>query len=57
LFNQQQCFYSTASFVEIESKEGRKTAYFVILPEISKMKYQNRIPEPETTISGFADNK
>jgi hypothetical protein len=29
LFNQQQCFiYSTASFfVEIESKEGRKTAY------------------------------
>jgi hypothetical protein len=21
------------------------------------MKYRNRIPEPETTISGFADNK
>jgi hypothetical protein len=26
------------------------------LPEISKMKYQNRILEPGTTISGFADN-
>jgi hypothetical protein len=45
-------------FVEIESKEGRKT---VIrhktndgLPEISKMKYW--IPEPGTTISGFADS-
>jgi hypothetical protein len=25
------------------------------LPEISKMKYRNRIPE--TTISGFADSK
>jgi hypothetical protein len=32
-------------FVKIESKEGRKTAQFVILPEISKMKYQNRILE------------
>jgi hypothetical protein len=42
LFNQQQCFiYLTASF----------------LPEISKMKYRNRIPEPGTTISGFADNE
>ena len=27
------------------------------LPGISKMKYRNRIPEPGTTISGFADNK
>ena len=27
------------------------------LPEISKMKYRNRIPEPGTTISGFADIK
>jgi hypothetical protein len=27
------------------------------LPEISKMKYRNRIPEPGTTISGFADSK
>jgi hypothetical protein len=27
------------------------------LPEISKMNYWNRIPEPGTTISGFADNK
>jgi hypothetical protein len=27
------------------------------LPEISKMKYRNRIPEPGTTISDFADNK
>jgi hypothetical protein len=26
------------------------------LPEISKMKYWNRIPEPGTTISSFADN-
>jgi hypothetical protein len=26
------------------------------LPEISKMKYRNRIPEPGTTISGFADS-
>jgi hypothetical protein len=41
--------------VEIESKEGRKTALFIIQPKISKMKY--RIPEPGTTISGFADNK
>jgi hypothetical protein len=27
------------------------------LPEISKMKYRNRIPEPGTIISGFANNK
>jgi hypothetical protein len=26
------------------------------LPEISKMNYRNRIPEPGTTISGFADS-
>jgi hypothetical protein len=32
-------------FVEIESKEGRK------------MKYRNLIPEPGTTISGFADSE
>jgi hypothetical protein len=52
-------------FVEIESKEGRKTAYSRHktastndgLPEISKMKYRNMIPEPGTTISGFADSK
>ena len=52
-------------FVEIESKEGRKTAYSPHktastndgLPEISKMKYQNLIPEPGTTISSFADSK
>jgi hypothetical protein len=25
--------------------------------KISKMKYRNWIPEPGTTISGFADNK
>jgi hypothetical protein len=64
LFNQQQCFiYSTAIFfVEIESKEDRKSGYSRHktastndgLPEISKMKY--RIPEPGTTISGFADS-
>jgi hypothetical protein len=29
------------------------TAY----PEISKIKYRNRIAEPGTTISGFADSK
>jgi hypothetical protein len=29
----------------------------VFTPEISKMKYRNRIPEPVTTISGFADSK
>ena len=51
-------------FVEIESKEGRKTVTRHKtastndgLPEISKMKYRNRIPEPGTTISGFADSK
>jgi len=27
------------------------------LPEISKMKYRNWIPEPGTTISGFADSQ
>jgi hypothetical protein len=27
------------------------------LPEIWKMKYRNQIPEPGTTISGFADSK
>ena len=27
------------------------------LPEISKIKYRNRIPEPGTTISGFADSQ
>ena len=51
-------------FVEIESKEGRKTVYSCHktastndgIPKISKMKYQNRIPEPGTTISGFADS-
>jgi hypothetical protein len=50
LFN---CYF----FVEIESKEGIKTAQFVILPEISKMKYRNPFPEPGTTISGCAGNK
>ena len=52
-------------FVEIESKEGRKTVYSRHrtastndgLPEISKMKYRNQILEPGTTISGFADSK
>jgi hypothetical protein len=27
------------------------------LPKILKMKYRNRIQEPGTTISGFADSK
>jgi hypothetical protein len=27
------------------------------MTEILKMKYLNRIPEPGTTISGFADNR
>jgi hypothetical protein len=47
------------------SKEGRKIVYSRhktastndCLPEISKMKYRNRIPEPGTTISGFANSK
>jgi hypothetical protein len=26
------------------------------LPEISKMEYRNQIPEPGTTISGFANS-
>jgi hypothetical protein len=51
--------------VETESKEGRKTAHSRHktastndgLPQISKMKYRNRLLEPETTISGFADSK
>ena len=50
-------------FVEIESKEGRKTAYSRHktastndgLLEITKIKY--RIPEPGMTISGFADSR
>jgi hypothetical protein len=45
--------------------KGRKTVYSRHktastndgLPEISKMKYRNLIPEPVTTISGFADSK
>jgi hypothetical protein len=66
LFNQHQCFiYSTASFfVEIEKRRRYKNCVTRHktdstndgLPEISKMKYRNRIPEPGTTISGFADN-
>ena len=65
LFNQQQCFiYSTASFLlKLRAKKVEKTAYSRHktastndgLLEISKMKY--RIPEPGTTISGFADSK
>ena len=68
LFNQQQCFiYSTASFLsKLRAKKVEKTVYSRHktastndgLPEISKMKYRNRIrnriPEPGTTISGFA---
>jgi hypothetical protein len=27
-----------------------------MLPEFSKIKFRNRIPEPGTTISGFVDN-
>ena len=58
LFNRQL-------FVEIESKEGRKTAYSRNktastndgLPEILKIKYRNQIPELGITISGFADSE
>ena len=67
LFNQQQCFiYSTASLLsKLRAKEGRKTVYSRHktastndgLPEILKMKYRHRIPEPGTTISGFADSQ
>jgi hypothetical protein len=66
LFNQQQCFiYSTSSFllklrakkVEKLHNSSKNTASTNDgLPEISKIKYRNRIPEPGTTISGFADN-
>ena len=55
LFNQQQCFiYSTASFLsKLRAKKVEKLRILVIkqlqqndgLPEISKMKYRNRIPE------------
>ena len=55
LFNQQQCFiYSTASFLsKLIAKKVEKLRILVIkqlqqndgLPEISKMKYRNRIPE------------
>jgi hypothetical protein len=65
LFNQQQCFiYSTASFLsKLRAKKIEKlcnSSYLTAstkdgLPEILKMKY--RIPEPGTTISGFADSK
>jgi hypothetical protein len=60
LFNQQQCFiYSTASFLsKLRAKKVEKTASTNEgLPEIQKMKYRNRIPEPGTTISGFAESK
>jgi hypothetical protein len=59
LFNQQQCFiYSTASFLsKLRAKKVEKTATNEGLLEISKTKYRNRIPEPGTTISGFADSK
>jgi hypothetical protein len=63
LFNQQQCFiYSTASFLsKLRAKKVEKlvTRHKTVSTndgflEISKMKY--RIPEPGTTISGFADS-
>ena len=67
LYNQQQCFiYSTASFLsKLRAKKVEKlhnSSYLTAstnddLPEISKMKYWNRIPEPGTTISSFADSK
>jgi hypothetical protein len=45
--------FHSSGFVEIESKEGRKTAYSRHktastndgLPEISNVKYRNRIPD------------
>jgi hypothetical protein len=66
LFNQQQYFiYTTASFLsKLKAKKVEKlysrhktTLTNDGLPEISKMKYRNRIPEPGTTISGFSDSK
>ena len=66
LLNQQQCFiYSTASFLsKLRAKKVEKLHNSSLntastndgLPEISKMKYRNRIPEPGMTISGFTDN-
>ena len=61
LFTQQQCFiYSTASFLSKLRAKKVETRHKTVstndgLPEISKIKY--RIPEPGTTISGFADSK
>ena len=56
------CFiYSTASF--LSKLRAKKVETCVTrhktndgLPEISKMNYRNRIPEPGTTISGFVDS-
>jgi hypothetical protein len=52
-------------FVEIESKEGRKTVYsrqktastYDGLPEISKMKYRNRIAERLFPVLPIVKNK
>jgi hypothetical protein len=58
LFNQQQCFIdSTASFL---SKLRTKKVEKLVIKQLQQMtayrKFRNRIPEPGTTISGFADN-
>jgi hypothetical protein len=65
LFNQQQCFiYSTASCLsKLRAKKVEKLRILVIKQLQQTMayrkfrKYRNWIPEPGTTISGFADSK
>ena len=67
LFNWQQCFiYSTASFLsKLRAKKIEKLCILVIKQlqqmtayrKFQKKKYRNWIPEPGTTISGFADSK
>ena len=59
LFNQQQCFiYSTASFLsKLRAKKVEKLCILVIKQLQQMTAYRNRIPEPGTAISGFADSK
>ena len=58
LFNQQQCFiYSTASFLSKLRAKVEKLCILVIKQLQQMTAYRNQIPEPVTTISGFADSK
>ena len=65
LISSNVLFIQPLAFCRNWEQRRRKTAYSRHktastndgLPEISKMKYRNRIPEPGTTISGFADSQ